>query len=220
MNHDPFNQYAAFRALSEERRKEAPMIRKMLLAASAAALMSTPAWALPSQASTHATGHGPSTTPVGPTSTKPNDVDNPGKGHGNGNQSTSGTHGKSHKCKPQSVGFVVSGTLALPVPPALTLNTDGTYSGELKVDVTHTNHHAAEEKVEKVTKTYTLTKVHVTFGLADTNADGSVALDDLKVGDHVMLIGKVTKLAKKCDHSKFTAQKTIRKVVFNDPATV
>lgn len=189
------------------------MIRKMLLAASAAALMSTPAWAPPSQASTHATGHGPSTTP--------NNVDNPGKGHSNGNQSgPSGIHGKSHKCKPQSVGFVVSGTLALPVPPALTLNTDGTYSGELKVDVTHTNHHAAEEKVEKVTKTYTLTKVQVTFGLADTNADGSVALDDLKVGDRVMLIGKVTKLAKKCDHSKFSAQKTIRKVVFNDPATV
>jgi hypothetical protein len=185
------------------------MIRKMLLATSAAALMSTPAWALPSQASTHATGHGPSTT------------SNPGKGHSNGNQSSpSGNHGKSHKCKPQSVGFIVAGTLALPVPPALTLNSDGTYTGELKVDVTRTNHHAAEEKVEKVTKTYSLTKAHLTFGLADTNADGSVALDDLKVGDRVMLIGKVTKLAKKCDHSKFEAQKTIRKVVFNDPATV
>jgi len=190
------------------------MIRKMLLAASAAALMSTPAWALPSQASTHATGHGPSTTP--------NNVKKPGNGHSNSNQSgPSGTHGKSHKCKPQSVGFIVSGTLAA-VPPALTLNTDGTYSGELKVNVTHTNHHAVGEKEEKVTieKTYPLTKVHVTFGLADTNSDGSVGLDDLKVGDRVMLIGKVTKLAKKCDHSKFTAQKTIRKVVFNEPATV
>lgn len=190
------------------------MIRKMLLAASAAALMSTPAWALPSQASTHATGHGPSTTP--------NDVKNPGNGHSNGNQSgPSGIHGKSHKCKPQSVGFIVTGTLAA-TAPALTLNSDGTYSGDLKVNVTHTNHHAVGEKEAKVTveKTYTLTKVHVTFGLADTNADGSVALDDLKVGDRVTLIGKITKLAKKCDHSKFTAQKTIRKVVFNDPATV
>jgi hypothetical protein len=220
MNHDPINRYAAFRASSEERRKEAPMIRKTLLAASAAALMSTPAWALPSQASTHATGHGPSTTPVGPPSTTPNNVDNPGKGHGNSNKSgTSGTHGKSHKCKPHSVGFIVSGTF---VSQTLTLNSDGTYSGELKVNVTHTNHHAVGEKEEKVTveKTYPLTKVRVAFGLADTNADGSVALDDLKVGDRVMLIGKVTKLAKKCDHSKFTAQKTIRKVVFNDPATV
>jgi hypothetical protein len=218
MNHDPINQYAAFRALSEERRKEAPMIRKMLLAASAAALMSTPAWALPSQASTHATGHGPSTTPVGPPSTTPNDVKNPGKNHGHGNQSdTPGTHGKSHKCKPHRVGFIVSGTL---VSQTLTLSSDGTYSGDVVVTVTHTNHHAAEEKVEKVNKTYTLTKVHVTFGLADTNANGSAGLDDLKVGDRVMLIGKVTKLAKKCDHSKFTAQKTIRKVVFNDPATV
>jgi len=189
------------------------MIRKMLLAASAAALMSTPAWALPSQASTHATGHGPSTTP--------NNVDNPGKGHGNGNQSgTLGTHGKSHKCKPQSVGFIVSGTFAA-TAPALTLNSDGTYSGELKVNVAHTNHHAIGEKEGKVTiveQTYPLTKVHVTFGLADTNANGA-GLDDLKVGDRVMLIGKVTKLAKKC-HGNFTAQKTIRKVVFNDSATV
>jgi hypothetical protein len=211
MNHDPINQYAAFLALSEERRKEAPMIRKMLLAASAATLMSTPAWALPSQASTHATGHGPSTTP--------NNVDNPGKGHGNGNQSPSSTHGKSHKCKPHSVGFIVSGTF---VSQTLTLNSDGTYSGDVVVTVTHTNHHAVGEKEAKVTveKTYPLTKVHVTFGLADTSANGSAGLEDLKVGDRVMLIGKVTKLAKKCDNSKFTAQKTIRKVVFNDPATV
>jgi hypothetical protein len=215
MNHDPINQYAAFRALSEERRKEAPMIRKMLLAASAAALMSTPAWALPSQASTHATGHGPSTTP--------NNVKNPGNGHSNGNQSgPSGIHGKSHKCKPQSVGFVVSGTLALPIPPALTPNTDGTYNGDVVVTVTHTNHHAVGEKEAKVTveKTYPLTKVHVTFGLADTSGNGSAGLEDLKVGDRVMLIGKITKLAKKCDQSNFKAQKTIRKVVFNDPATV
>jgi hypothetical protein len=150
---------------------------------------------------------------VGPPSTTPNDVDNPGKGHGN----QSGTHGKSHKCTPHKVGFIVSGTL---VSQTLTLNSDGTYSGDVVVTVTRTNHHAIGEKEEKVNKTYPLVKVHVTFGLADTNSDGSVALDDLKVGDRVMLIGKVTKLAKKCDHSKFTAQKTIRKVVFNDPATV
>jgi hypothetical protein len=208
MNHVPINQHAAFRALSEERRKEAPMIRKTLLAASAAALMSTPAWALPSQASTHATGHGPSTTPK--------NVDNPGRGHDNGNQSgTPSTHGNSHKCKPQSVGFIVSGTL---VSQTLTLNSDGTYSGNVVVTVTRTNHHAAEEKLEKVNKTFPLVKVHVTFGLADTNANGA-GLDDLKALDRVMLIGKVTKLAKKCHDSKFTAQKTIRKVVFNDPAT-
>jgi hypothetical protein len=193
------------------------IVRKTLLAAAAAALMSTPAWALPSQASTHATGHGPSTTPVGPPSTTPNDVDNPGKGHGHGNQSgTPGTHGKSHKCKPHRVGFIVSATL---VSQALTLNSDGTYSGEVVVTVTHTNHHAGEEKVT-TEKTYPLTKVHVTFGLADTNSDGGVALDDLAKGDRVMLIGKITKLAKKCDHSNFTAQKTIRKLVFNAPATV
>jgi hypothetical protein len=188
------------------------MIRKTLLVAAAAALMSTPAWALPSQASTHATGHVPSTTPVGPPGNRPSDTDNPGEGKGpSGN---AGHHGNSHKCKPQSVGFIVSGTL---VSQNLTLNADGTYSGEVKVKVTHTNHHAVGEKEVTTEKTYPLTAVHVTFGLTDTNSDGTVGPDDLKEGDHVMLIGKVTKLAKKCDHSKFTAQKTIRKVTFLTP---
>ena len=41
--------------------------------------------------------------------------------------------------------------------------------------------------------------------------------DDLKVGDQVVLIGKITTIAKKCDHSKFTAQTTIRQVIFHDP---
>jgi hypothetical protein len=197
-------------------------LRKTLLAASAAALMSTPAWALPSQASSHATGHPPSTTPVGPPSTTPvgppsttpNDTDN-GRGTAK-HPSSPGHHGNSHKCKAHKVAFIVSGTLVTkktPITTSLKKNSDGTYSGEVTIIVTHTNHHAVGEK-EPPEKTYSVTDVHVTFGLADTNKDGSVGLDDLMEGDSVRLIGKITTLAKKCDQKGFTPEKTIRKVVF------
>jgi hypothetical protein len=216
------------------------IVRKTLLVASAVALMSTPAWALPSQTpSNQGTKHAPSTTPVGPPSTTPNNTENPGSanrsshiGQGdkgskgsNGNQGTHGSNpgdkgkgkpsnpGKSHKCTQHKVGYVVSGTLE---SWTLTKNADGTYSGTVTVKVTHTNHHAAGDN--NTTKPYTVANVHVTFGLVDTNADGSVGLDDLKAGDRVKLIGKITALAKKCDQSKFTAETTIRKIVFHAPA--
>jgi hypothetical protein len=216
------------------------IVRKVLLIASAAALMSTPAWALPSQApSNQGTAHAPSTTPVGPPSTTPNNTDNPGtanrspngdkshkKGAGEKSDHSSGNHSsgnhdhsnnpshpsKSHKCKPHNVAYVASGTL---VSQTLTKNPDGTHSGEVSVVVKHTNHHAAGDR--GTTKTYKLENVHVTFGLADTNNDGTVGLDDLKEGDRVKLIGKITALAKKCSQSGFTATTTIRRIVFHAP---
>jgi hypothetical protein len=214
------------------------IVKKVLLVASAAALMSTPAWALPSQApSNQGTAHAPSTTPVGPPSTTPNNTNNPGsanrsshgdhsggrhKGNGsdnsgqsNGPDNPSGkpSHpGQSHKCKPHKVGYVASGTL---VSQTLTKNADGTYSGEVTVKVTHTNHHALGDL--GATKAYKVENVHVTFGLADTNKDGGVGLDDLKEGDRVKLIGKITALAKKCNAGEFTPTTTIRKLVFHVP---
>jgi hypothetical protein len=217
------------------------IVKKVLLVASAAALMSTPAWALPSQApSNQGTAHAPSTTPVGPPSATPNNTDNPGsanrsshdrgeKGQGhkgdhgsdnpsqsNGSDNPSGkpSHpGKSHKCKPHKVGYVASGTL---VSQTLSKNADGTYNGEVTVKVTHANHHASGAL--GTTKTYKVEDVHVTFGLADTNKDGSVGLDDLKEGDRVKLIGKITALAKKCPAGEFMPTTTIRKIVFHAPA--
>ena len=179
-------------------------VRKTMLAASAAALMSTPVWAIPSQASSsHANGHAPKTTPVGPPSNRPADE------HGlvKGKSGAPSNHGKKHKCAPHNVAFIVSG--ALVELAGFHENTDGTFSGEIKLTVTHKNHHATTEP------SYTLTNVHVTFGLSDVNKDGKVNLEDVKAGDRVKLIGKVTKIAKKCDHTHFEAQKTIRKVVFN-----
>lgn len=224
------------------------IVRKTLLAASAAALMSTPAWALPSQApSSSGTDHTPSTTPVGPPSTTPNNTDNPGsanrdshankgdKGSGGPNdnqgsdnsQGTDGSNpgdrgkgkskpshpGHSHKCAPHKVGYVASGTL---VKQTLTKNADGTYSGEVEVEVMRTNRHAAAD--EGKTIIYKVMNVHVTFGLADTNNDGGVGLDDLAKGDRVHLNGKITVLARKCDQSGFTAETTIRRIIFHAPA--
>jgi hypothetical protein len=196
------------------------IVRKTLLAASAAALMSTPAWALAGQTPlTHRDGHPPSTTPVGPPSTTPRDNDHPGGGRGDhsGTPTEPGHPGKSHKCKAHKVAFVVAGTLVLG-ETLLSKNPDGTYSGKVTMNVTRTNHHAAGDKGASK-KTYTVTDLHATFGLADTNGDGSVGVDDLKEGDSVKLIGKITTLAKRCDHSTFTAQTTIRKVIFHAPPT-
>jgi hypothetical protein len=183
---------------------------KTLTVACAASLASVCALALPSlAASSHANSHA-GTNGGGPPST-----------HGNsakGNSSTHSNSGKSHKCKPHSVAFVVGGVLV-----SQTLKQDegaSTYSGDVTLTVTRTNHHAGEEKPkpgEKVNKTYPLEKVRVTFGLADTNKDGSVGLDDLAANDRVQLLGKVTKLAKKCDKTGFTPKKTYRHIIFNAP---
>jgi hypothetical protein len=182
------------------------IVKRTLLAAAAGALMAGPAWALPAIAPADpGNGHGP------PTTTPPRNDDNPGSKHRSthGTENSGGNHGKSHKCKPHKVGYVASGTLET---QALTKNSDGTYSGALAVKVEHTNHHA-----KNTTLPNPVENVQVTFGLADTNNDGSVGLDDLKAGDRVQVIGKITKLAKKCDQKEFTAKITIRKIVFNAP---
>ncbi len=204
------------------------IVKKVLLVASAATLMSTPAWALPGHApSNHGTNQAPSTTLVGPPSTTPNNngAANKGNGHGSDNQgkdhpsnpnkpSHPSHPGQSHMCKAHNVAYVASGTLA---SQTLVKNTDGTYSGSVTVNVTHTNRHAAGD--EGMTKSYTLTDARVTFGLADINHDGSVGLDDLQTGDLVKAIGKITTLAKHCNQSGFTATTTISKIIFHKPVT-
>ena len=190
--------------------------RRTMLVASAAALMSTPIWAIPSQASPdHANGHPPRTTPAGPPHPSPTDADEHGHGKGKGHSNGAAQPGTSHKCSPHKVAFVVSGRL---VHQTLVKNSDGTYTGTVTLKVTHTNRHAAGEKQGAPEKTYSLTSVRVTFGLRDVNGDGTVGLDDVKEGDRAKLIGKVTKLAKKCNSGTFTPQTTIRKVLFNAPS--
>jgi hypothetical protein len=174
-------------------------VKRILTAAATAALLSSPAWVLPALApADQGKGHGPSTTP--------DNSDKHGDEHGK-----SGSHKGSHKCRPHKVGYIVSGNL---LTQTLTKNADGTYSGDVTFEVKHTNHHAKTDK--GIAK---LENVKVTFGLPDTNNDGSVGLDDVKVGDRVKLIGKLTVLAKKCDTKEFTPATTFRKVVFHEPVT-
>jgi hypothetical protein len=182
------------------------IVKRTLLAAAAGALMTGPAWALPAIAPADSgNGHAPTTTP-------PRNNDNPGSKHRSthGSENKGGAnHGKSHKCKPHKVGYVASGLLE---SQTLTKNSDGSYSGALVVKVEHSNFHA-----KKTTLPNPVENVQVTFGLADTNNDGSVGTDDLAKGDRVQVIGKITTLAKKCDKKEFTAKITIRKIVFNAP---
>jgi hypothetical protein len=189
------------------------IVKKILLAAAAGALMAGPVWALPGLASAgQGKGHRPSTTP--------NNTANPGSSHrsSEGTENTGGKGAKanhpegSHKCKSHAVGYVASGTLVI---QTLTANKDGTFSGEVEVEVKHTNRHAKEDN--NTTKKYKVENVRVTFGLADTNKDGSVSLDDLMKGDRVKLIGRITVLAKKCSPTGFKATTTIRHLVFHAP---
>jgi hypothetical protein len=127
----------------------------------------------------------------------------------------SGTH--SHKCKPHKVAWVVKGTL---VSQSLTKNSDGTYSGDVTVNVTHTNRHARAEKSPPQPKTYTLDHAKAKFVVSDQPPpDGTVDETDLVAGDQVKLKGKITTLAKRCDQTGFTATTTIRKAVFHNPPT-
>jgi hypothetical protein len=190
-------------------------IRKTLMAATAAALVSAPAWALSGNASSNGA---PSTTPVGPPSSTPNNLNNPGhlKQGATGATGNSGSHGKSHKCAPHKVAYVAAGTLGKE-PPSLTKNADGTYSGTVTITAKRFNHHAKPPKETETEKTYTLTNAHLVFAVTDTNNTGAGA-DDLKVGETlVVVIGKITAIAKKCDHSKFKSEITIRQVIFHDP---
>jgi hypothetical protein len=182
------------------------IVRKILLAVAASALMSTPAWGLSSHTpSNPGRGHAPKST---------SNADNPGhSGDPRGKDRKGQSHpGSSHKCTPHKVGYVADGAL---VSETLTKNSDGSYSGEVVVEVARTNHHASADKGKTVT--YTLTNARVTFGLSDTNNDGSVGLDDLAKGDRTHLIGRITALARKCDHSEFKATTTIHRVVFHAP---
>jgi len=226
------------------------LVRKILLTAAAAALMTTPAWALPSQApSNQGTAHAP-TTPAGPPATTPNNGDNGQSGSHAGTNGVNGgdqsgdngqgnapdhpgkpSHpGHSHKCVTHKVAYVASGllvsqTLTLdggaPGPTitavAASLHSDphGTYSGDVTVDVKHTNHHAVGDKGKTVT--YSVSHAHVTFALPDVNNDGGSGLDDLQAGDRVKVIGKITALAKRCDQTGFTPTTTIRRIIFHGP---
>ncbi|MCW3049194.1 MAG: hypothetical protein JWO74_3478, partial [Solirubrobacterales bacterium] len=125
------------------------------------------------------------------------------KPHGQSGQA----HGNSHKCKAHSVGYIVAGTLtsydlkqtAGAQTPAD--KSDDRYSGTLGLTVTKTNHHA-----NAVSGPQPVTDVRVSFG------DG--VAQPPATGSRVKLIGKVTKVGKKCTDQSAAGQVTYRKVTF------
>ncbi len=177
-------------------------LRKVLIVACAAALTTSPAWAHPGR-SQNAPGSGGTTGQDAPTGTH---------GHGRGS-------GHSHRCVAHRVGYVAAGAL---VSQTLALDSSTgrarpTYSGDVTIAVTRTNHWARADK--GTTKTYTLAHARVVLGLTDQNNDGSVGLDDLAAGDRVKVVGKVTVLRRGCDQSGFTATTTIRQLIVHAPAS-
>jgi hypothetical protein len=135
--------------------------------------------------------------------------------NGQANNGHANQQAGSHRCTPHKVAWLVRGTV---VTQALTPNDDGTYSGDVVVTVKRTNRHARAETADPQPKTYTLDHARVRFGVSDQEpADGTVDQGDVVAGDRVQLRGKITKLRRRCDQSGFTAETTIRRVVFHDP---
>jgi hypothetical protein len=111
---------------------------------------------------------------------------------------------KSHKCTAHRIAYVASGTI---VDWSATVNSDGTYSGTIKVHVTKANHHAKRDKGGDVT--YTLDRARVAL------SDGATPP---AAGDRAKVIGKITALAKKCDQTGFSAVVTVRRVRVSAPS--
>jgi hypothetical protein len=198
-------------------------MKKLVLAASIAAI----AIAVPAQAHRPDGSQGQSGAAAG---TYPGEqADGAGKGnrpdHPKGHpgpgaaKGAAGDHpGKRRgRCTPRRVGYVAAG---LYVESALTQTQgadtpdnrrDDRWSGTLTVDVKRTNRHAQADK--GTTKTYTLTDAQVRF--ADTNADGT--RDVPAAGDRVVVLGKVTRLNRKCDQTGFEPTLTIKRVNFLPP---
>ena len=109
--------------------------------------------------------------------------------HNNGHHGNGNSQGKSHKCKPHNVGYVESGTVDMTTASTLAMNTDGTWSGTLVVDVTRTNHWAKSAMGTTVPVAFTNAKLDVDFGGGTTGFTG---------GERVKLIGKLAVVGKKC----------------------
>jgi hypothetical protein len=145
----------------------------------------------------------------------------PGKGNGSTHRSESGSqhaggadkhgdkgkgkdHAKPRKCSEHEVAYIVSGAL---VSDTLSKSESGdTYSGQVVVEVTHTNRHARSARGE--TETYTV---------QDARVRGPIAVEALKQGDEVKLIGKIASMAPKCESPTITPAITITKLVFHAP---
>jgi hypothetical protein len=98
---------------------------------------------------------------------------NPGAGDEHADQ---GNHGKPDKPdKAKNVAYVFKGT----------------YSGDSSVAVTKGNRHVRKAELVDTTVAFDLTNAKVT--VADTNADGTADINDVAVGDKVVVKAKLAK---------------------------
>ena len=109
----------------------------------------------------------------------------------------------SEKCEAHKVAYIASGTF---VSWAATQTGKDTYTGTITVNVTKTNHHAKAQKGTQYT--YTLSNSKVVFG---KGANPPAA------GDRVVVIGKITEVAKKCTDQSAAGTITVRKVEIRVP---
>jgi len=105
-------------------------------------------------------------------------------------------------------GTLVTATITQTAGSATPERGDDRYSGNVMVDVSKANHHAATGP-----QSYTLDGVRVRFYDPDHNH----VADQPQAGDRVKVKGKVTLLPKKCDACGFTPTITVRKVEFKPP---
>jgi hypothetical protein len=173
----------------------------LLAAAGAAALAASPAWALPGRGAGPGRPHGTETAP-GQTGELPG-------------RAPADSPSQPHRCTPHAVAYVAAGRLvshtlvqdgAEPTPTvarAARGPSGPTWSGDVTIDVKRTNRHARADK--GTTKTYTLDHARV------------LHFADAVAGSRAKVIGKVTKLAPRCDQTGFTPELTIRKLLLHAP---
>lgn len=116
---------------------------------------------------------------------------------------------RSRRCRPHNVAYVEAGTVDSTAPSTLARNSDGTWSGTLVVDVTHTNHWAKANSGTTVSYTFSNANLRVRF---DGGATGFTA------GEPVKLIGKLATVAKTCTAHSPAVAPVFRAVVVH-PAT-
>jgi hypothetical protein len=96
---------------------------------------------------------------------------------------------RSHRCLPHKVAYVEGGTVDGTTPSTLAKNLDGTWSGDLYVDVVRANHHAKGDKMTVVKVSFDNAKLQVHFR-------GGAA--GFTKGERVQLVGKLAVVAKRC----------------------
>ena len=120
--------------------------------------------------------------------------------------------GRTKGCNVHSVAYIASGVL---VSDSLTKNANGTYSGEVAVEVKRANHYARGELGKTVT--YKVSEVRVVLGIGSQSGQ-QPTVEGLKAGDRAKVIGRITFLPRRCSQAGFTPTVTVKRLIFHEAA--